>query len=127
MAWDAVEQAVAETAREAAAHPAAPALEIRLFGAAEARVRGEPIAALRTRSGWWALALLALRDGRPVERRWLAGTLWPESSESLAFANLRRSLNDLRHALGDQAYRLRSPSPRLLSLDLSGAAVDVLA
>src|SRR5207248_3521000 len=76
---------------------------------------------------WWVLALLALRDGRPVERSWLAGTLWPESSESLAFANLRRSLSDLRHALGDQACRLRSPSPRLLSLDLAGAAVDLLA
>jgi predicted ATPase/DNA-binding SARP family transcriptional activator len=127
MAWEAPEQAAAGTARDAAAQRAPPPLEIRFFGGPEARVGGVPIPALRTRAGWWTLALLALRVGRPVERSWLAGTLWPESSETLAFANLRRCLNDLRHALGDQAHRLHSPSSRLLSLDLAGATVDLLS
>jgi hypothetical protein len=42
-------------------------------------------------------------------------------------ANLRISLADLRRALGPEAERLRSPAPRTLSLDLSGADVDVVA
>src|SRR5205823_2051013 len=78
------------------------------------------------RKGWWVLALMALREGRPMERSWLAGTLWPESSESDALANLRRTLNNLRRALGDQACRLRSPSLRVIRLDLAGATVDLI-
>src|SRR5262249_19122984 len=34
---------------------------------------------------------------------------------------------DLRRALGSEAERLRSPTPRTLALDLTGAAVDVAA
>src|SRR5262249_42938489 len=43
-----------------------------------------------------------------------------------AFASLRNSLTDLRHALGPEAFRLRSPTLHTLLLDLSGAEVDVL-
>jgi predicted ATPase/DNA-binding SARP family transcriptional activator len=58
---------------------------------------------------------------------WLAGTLWPESPEELALSNLRRTLTDLRRALGEEASRLRSPSLHTLALDLSGAQADVVA
>ena len=60
----------------------------------------------------WLLALLALRAGREVERDWLAGTLWPDSSQPQALQSLRMCLTDLRQALGSEASRLRSPEPR---------------
>src|SRR5262249_36596587 len=82
---------------------------------------------LRTRQGHWLLALLALRHGEEVERSWLAGTLWPDSSGPLGYHSLRSSLADLRRCLGEDAVRLRSPTPRTLCLDLAAVNVDVLA
>jgi DNA-binding SARP family transcriptional activator len=106
---------------------AAPPLVLRLLGPFEARVNGTPLPRLRSRKGHWLLALLVLRHGREVERSWLVAMLWPDSPESAALANLRSSLKDLRQALGDEAFRLRSPTPHTLTLDLSGAEVDLLA
>src|SRR5262245_17519289 len=80
----------------------------RLFGPLEVRVDGRPLPRLRTRRGEWLLALLILRAGRPVERGWLASVLWPDSREERARYNLRRTLADLRDALGTQADRLQS-------------------
>lgn len=102
-------------------------LSLRLFGQFEAQVDGVPLPPLRTRKGEWLLSLLALRAGGAIERRWLAGTLWPDSPEALALRNLRTSLADLRQALGREANRLQSPTPHTLRLDPSGAAVDVAA
>lgn len=73
------------------------------------------------------IVLLALRHSRAVERAWLAGTLWSDNPDRKAFASLRISLADLRRALGPEASRLRSRTPAALTLDLSGADVDVLA
>jgi predicted ATPase/DNA-binding SARP family transcriptional activator len=89
-------------------------------------VNGNPLPRLRTRRGEWLLALLILRSGHEVDRAWLAGTLWPDSTEAQALTNLRVSLADLRRALGSEAGRLRSPTPRTVSLDLTGADVDLL-
>jgi len=104
-----------------------PSLEIRLFGPLDVRLAGKPLPRLRSRKGGYLLALLALRHGREVPRAWLAGTLWPDTMESRAYTSLRVSLNDLRHALGDQADRLNAPTPQTLLLDLTDATVDVLA
>jgi predicted ATPase/DNA-binding SARP family transcriptional activator len=104
-----------------------PPLSLCLFGAFEARVHGAPLPHLRSRKGQWLLALLALHRGEPLDRAWLAGTLWPDSSEPQALHNLRMSLTDLRRALGPEADRLRSPTPRTLALDLTEAVVDLLA
>lgn len=106
--------------------PPVSALEILLLGSFTVRVEGHPLPRLRTRKGQSLLALLALRPGRAVEREWLAGTLWPESAERQAYANLRLCLVDLRHALGAQAYRLQAPSTRTLRLDTTDITVDVL-
>ena len=57
-----------------------------------------------------------------MERAWLAGTLWPDSAERQAYANLRKSLKDLRRALGAAAACLTSPSPHTLCLRLPQAA-----
>src|SRR5262249_3562316 len=102
-------------------------LRVRLFGPSEVRPLAQPLPRLRSRKGQWLLALLALRHGREVNRAWLAGTLWPDSAEAAAYASLRKSLKDLRRALGAEAARLRSPSPRTLTLDLEEADVDVIA
>jgi predicted ATPase/DNA-binding SARP family transcriptional activator/uncharacterized protein HemY len=102
-------------------------LQIQCFGPFAVRVHGQPLASLRSRKGEWLLALLVLRAGQKIEREWLAGTLWPDSRELQALANLRTSLKDLRQALGAEAWRVRAPTTRTLSLDLTGAEVDVLA
>jgi DNA-binding SARP family transcriptional activator len=95
-----------------------PPLALRLFGPLRVTVRGEPLPRVRTRSIEWLLALLALRHGRAVDRSWLAGTLWPESRESQALANLRNDLMRLRQALGPEGARLRSPARDTLTLAL---------
>src|SRR3954447_5447365 len=104
---------------------APPPLTLRLFGAFEA-YRGEAsVPRMRRRKDQWLLALLALRPGAEVARTWLAGTLWPDSSQPASLANLRQSLKALRRALGPEAHRLHCPATRTLSLDLSGAELDV--
>jgi predicted ATPase/class 3 adenylate cyclase/DNA-binding SARP family transcriptional activator len=102
-------------------------LQIQFFGPFAVRVHGHPLASLRSRKGEWLLALLVLRAGHKIERDWLAGTLWPDSLELQALANLRTSLKDLRQALGAEAWRVSAPTTRSLSLDLVGADVDVIA
>lgn len=98
------------------------ALEIFLFGPMRVLVQGKPMPRFRTRSVEWLLALLALRPGRPVNRSWLAGTLWPTSEERQALENLRHDLVVLRKALG--AERIRAPSRDGLVLDLTDASCD---
>ena len=102
-------------------------MEIRLFEVCEVRVGGRPLPPLRYRKDLWLLALLALRAGRDTPRDWLAVTLWPDADESQALYNLRRSLSHLRRALGAEAARLLSPTPRTVRLDLTGAFADVVA
>src|SRR5262245_41155451 len=101
-------------------------LTINLFGPFEISVGGEPMPRVRSRSIEWLLALLALRHGRSVERSWLAGTLWPDTEESRALANLRNGLMNLRKALGAEGGRLLSPTRDTLALDLEGAVADVV-
>src|SRR5215217_5737682 len=75
---------------------ATTSFSLRLFGPLDVRLSGEPLPRLRSRKGQWLLALLALRHGAEVSRSWLAGLLWPDSSESQALTSLRNSLMDLR-------------------------------
>jgi predicted ATPase/class 3 adenylate cyclase/Tfp pilus assembly protein PilF len=105
--------------------PTASPLTICLLGPFEVRVNGLPLPRLRSRKSHWLLALLTLRAGGKVERAWLAGTLWPDSSESQALHSLRVCLADLRQALGPEAGRLYAPTLHSLSLELAGAEADV--
>jgi predicted ATPase/DNA-binding SARP family transcriptional activator/Tfp pilus assembly protein PilF len=91
------------------------------------RVAGQLLPTFHTRKGAWLLALLILRHERPVDRLWLASTLWPDSTEVEARKNLRNTLYELRRTLAEHAQRLHSPTPATLSLDLNGAEVDLLA
>src|SRR5205823_2909646 len=78
----------------------ASSLDIRLFGSFAVCIGGQPLAPLHSRKGHSLLALLTLRHEREVQRDWLAGTLWPDSTERQALHNLRQTLSNLRHALG---------------------------
>src|SRR5690242_10653874 len=110
----------------ARAHGAA-GITVKLFGAFEMRIDDQPPARLRTRKGQWLVALLLFRHGSPVERDWLAGTLWPDCDDEKALYSLRRSLTDLRRALGPYSEALRAPTPRTLCLSLQDDAVDLAA
>ena len=100
-------------------------LDIRLFGKWSVEARGAPLPRLRAKIGQSLLALLVLRAGRAVERSWLAAALWPDSDEAQALYNLRRNLTDLRNALGPEAGRIKSPTPRSVRLNLDGCQCDV--
>jgi DNA-binding SARP family transcriptional activator len=97
---------------------------IRLFGTFDAELCGKPMARLRTRKEEWLFVLLALHP-RPIERDHVASLLWPDSSLDSARGNLRRSLVELRRALGDESSRLIAESPRTIRLNLADAYVDV--
>lgn len=80
----------------------------------------------RSRNMRWLLGLLALHRGEPVDRSWLAGTLWPESTEQQALANLRLNLSHLRYALGEHRSILVQTGNRYLSLDVTACTCDVV-
>src|SRR5579871_4359164 len=102
---------------------------LRLFGSFQLLVDGQPVPGLRARKDQWLLALLALAHGRPVQRTWLAQALWPfpDTLESRAAYNLRRSLCALRHALGERASCLLSSTRQTLALDMANMHADVIA
>jgi DNA-binding SARP family transcriptional activator len=58
------------------------AVGITLFGPMQVRIEGQPLPLMRSRKSLWLLALLTLRHDRPVERDWLAGTLWPDLNQT---------------------------------------------
>ncbi len=100
-------------------------LRIQMFGQMSVWVSGELLRPLRTRKGYWLLALLALKARQPVERHWLAGTLWPDSPEPVALKNLRNSLHDLKQALGSTSSCVISPALGRLSLILAEVEIDL--
>lgn len=108
--------------------PGAP-LTIHLFGGIEVWIQGQPLPQMRSRKELQLLALLALAQGHPLQRSALAQTLWPfpDYSVDRAAANLRRSLRELRAALGGEAERLPTRQDGVLCLDLENAEVDVVA
>ena len=91
-------------------------LEILLFGSLEVRVEGKVVSRLPSRRAAWLLALLAIRNGRPIERNNLAGLLWPDSSDAAALHNLRQTLAGLRRALGPAGRLIETVSPRSILL-----------
>jgi predicted ATPase/DNA-binding SARP family transcriptional activator/uncharacterized protein HemY len=112
--------------RDCETKPQTESLQIRLFGTFEVRVQEQPLPPIHSRKGHWLLALLTLRHGRETPRDWLAGTLWPDTEESQGLFYLRKTLSELRRALGAEGARLLAPTPRTLALNLNGAFADVL-
>jgi len=99
-------------------------LSLRLLGPFEAWVDGAPLPPVRYQASLKLLALLALEEGRPQPRAWLAAQLWPECEEENALFYLRRALSGLRRALGPEADRLEQPTPRTLRLRMEGVVVE---
>src|SRR5438105_1812829 len=91
-----------ESGASVSGHDAASPLSIRLLGAFEAQVNGRPLPRLRFYKSRAVLTLLVLRHGSELERGWLAGLVWPASSQPAALHNLRNCLTALRAALGPE-------------------------
>jgi DNA-binding SARP family transcriptional activator len=89
-------------------------LEVRLFGAFEARSDGTPVvlASVRAQS---LLAYLALHNGVPQRRDRVAYLLWPDSSDQQARTNLRHVLHTLRAAIPG-ADRYVHANPQTMTL-----------
>src|SRR5579871_6537670 len=107
-------------------------LRIRLFGVLEAHVQGVPVAGLRLREGERLLAYLTLHHGEEIAYRSLAQLFWPSEARvnigaTGDFPNTRQAIRALRQALGSEAHRLASPAKGIVSLDLTGAEVDLIA
>jgi DNA-binding SARP family transcriptional activator/predicted ATPase len=75
---------------------------VRLLGPFQVTLAGEPVTAFESDKVRALLAYLAVERDRPQRRERLAGLLWPERSESVARANLRVALADLRSVIGDR-------------------------
>jgi DNA-binding SARP family transcriptional activator len=94
------------------------ARRLSLLGGFELRCAGHDVAV--SRSGQRLLALLALQ-ARPLERLWVAGTLWLDATEERAGASLRSALWRLPQP-GGVAVVEASPTHLRLARDLD---VDV--
>ena len=66
-------------------------LEIRLIGAFEVTLDGQPMLGFESDRVCALLAYLAVESDRPHRREKLAGLLWPDLPEESARANLRRT------------------------------------
>jgi len=107
-------------------HGVSPLLELRLFGQPSVHVLGHDLTADLPKKAVLLLALLAIREGKPVERSHVASVLWPDVSDAVALHNLRQLLAGLRRCLGDARNIVQSPSPRTLSIEVSpNVSVDV--
>lgn len=102
-------------------------MHIRFLGAFHARRADSPLPALSTRKAILVLLVLALRAGRSVDRSYLTGTLWPDSTDTEGAMSLRGVLSKLRTWLGPDAERIESPTRQTLRLNLENLFVDVLA
>jgi predicted ATPase/DNA-binding SARP family transcriptional activator len=72
--------------------------EIRLFGAIEVYRDGQAVSGFRSQKTLALLAYLIVED-RPLTRDYLAGLLWPDTSQPEALGHLRRALYNLTQCL----------------------------
>ena len=103
-------------------------LEIRLFGQPDIRYDGVPVKFAKRSATLAMLALLVLKGGRALSRESLAFTLFPDSDENAALAELRRYLYLANKALpakdGDQW--IVGDAETIRWNDLGDAFVDVV-
>ena len=76
-------------------------LSIHLFGSFRVILDGEAVTGFESHKARALLAYLAVEADRAHPREKLAGMLWPEWSEQVARAYLRRLLVNLRRVIGD--------------------------
>ncbi len=101
-------------------------IEGRLFGSLEVTISGVAMNRLRSRKSYALLSLLILRADMEVLRDFICDTLWPDSTREKARLGLRQCLNDVRLALGAEAYRIGAPTTRSLQFDSTDCEIDVV-
>ncbi|MGA8574095.1 MAG: AAA family ATPase [Candidatus Cybelea sp.] len=103
-------------------------LEVRLFGQADIRYNGTPVKFAKRSSTLAMLALLVLKRGLAVSRETLAFTLFPESDEASALAELRRYLYLANKALPPQEGEpwILGDAETVRWNDAAGAFVDIV-
>ena len=99
------------------------ARRLSLLGGFQLRCAGQDVAV--SRSGQRLLALLALQ-GRPLERLWVAGTLWLDATEERAGASLRSALWRLPQPGGTAVVEASTTHLRL-ARDLAVDTLELLA
>jgi DNA-binding SARP family transcriptional activator/energy-coupling factor transporter ATP-binding protein EcfA2 len=102
-------------------------LDVRLFGQADIRHAGAPVKFAKRSTTLTMLALLVLKRGQAVARDSLAFTLFPETDEGGALAELRRYLylaNRALPATGGEPWFV-SDAETVRWNDAAGAFVDV--
>ena len=103
----------------------APAVVLRCFGVFHLAVAGREVLSL-SRAAKELLALLVLRGEQHTARVWLASSLWPDAPRERALYYLRRTLTEIRAALGPERDRLLSPDTAHLRFETRGMNCDVL-
>jgi DNA-binding SARP family transcriptional activator len=99
------------------------ARRLSLLGGFELRCAGADVAV--SRNGQRLLALLALQ-GRPLERLWVAGTLWLDATEERAGASLRSALWRLPQPGGTAVVEASTTHLRL-ARDLAVDTLELVA
>jgi DNA-binding SARP family transcriptional activator len=103
-----------------------PPITITLFGGLACLAHGQPLTLPSSAKARALLGYLALQQGTPQRRDYLAYTLWPDSTEEQARVNLRGALFDLTHAAAQLAPLL--PATRAtVALVTAGCRVDAQA
>jgi DNA-binding SARP family transcriptional activator len=105
-----------------------PALRVELLGGfrvlTDGRVSARPPSARQQQ----LIAFLVLHaHSAPIQRQRIAGSLWPESSDTQALTNLRRELHHLRDAWPGLDDLVDAGSRTLAWRGETGAVVDLLA
>lgn len=99
-------------------------LGIRVFGASEVTLNGQPVSFLPKKARWVVMLLaLASARNRSLSRGELSLALWPFGDGSDYPVN--RLMADLRSCLGPAAERILEPAAHVLRLDLAGADFDL--
>jgi len=78
-------------------------LEITLLGTFDVTRDGDPITGQMGTTSRALLAYLVANADRPIQRRTVAGLLWPDRPEAIALRSLRSVLSRLRKALKENA------------------------
>ena len=101
-------------------------LDLRFFGAFEARVGGRLVAGQFYNKMRGLLACLTLERDRELSREFLASLLWEEVDPVTARGNLRRTLADLRRALeGSSGLQLFFTTKNAIAFRPQGA-IDLI-
>ena len=94
---------------------------MQLFGLFKAEQFGQPLPDITLNNANRLLCFLVLQEGCPAQATWIAEALWPRTQ---SIESLRKSIQQLRKALGDEAHRIHTQNG-VISLDLNGVDLDL--